>query len=166
MRRPRARTRFGFGGRQALARDRLRSCQFTSVEMVLLCSRAGLGDARKHSAAACSRRTWFSICRSNASIGTRLRRPRARPEWSAKNRALAGRELARLPARRRVLARGRAKGQARDGQPEEAQNSSHQQHFHMRVSFSRPARGTPGANPRKYADFARVAAPDYLTKCQ
>ena len=32
-----------------------------------------LGDSRKHSAAACSRRTWFSICSSSASIGTRVR---------------------------------------------------------------------------------------------
>ena len=103
MRRPRPSDAFGFGGWQALARDRRRSCQFTSVEMVLLCSRVGLGDARKHSAAACSRRTWFSICKQqcfdrNAVEGGHGQRRRGRRRighWRP--------PASRLPAPRRAL---------------------------------------------------------------
>ncbi|SPF43421.1 hypothetical protein SBA1_490002 [Candidatus Sulfotelmatobacter kueseliae] len=47
-----------------------RLSQFTSGEVVLLCNSACEGNARKDSAAACSRRTWFSICSNRTSIGT------------------------------------------------------------------------------------------------
>src|SRR5208282_1300820 len=44
--------------------------QFTNGEDVLLCNRACVGYATNDSAAACSMRTWFSICSNRTSIGT------------------------------------------------------------------------------------------------
>src|SRR5208337_481364 len=62
----------GLGGRetvQQFMRHELLS-QFTNGEAVLLCRRACVGNAMNTSAAACSIRTWFSICSSRTSMGT------------------------------------------------------------------------------------------------
>src|SRR5271165_270551 len=44
--------------------------QFTKGEVVLLCNWAFVGNVTNDSAAACSNRTWFSICSSRTSMGT------------------------------------------------------------------------------------------------
>ena len=124
---PSASTRSASAGAQAIQEIGVASCQFTSVEMVLLCSRAGLGDCEEAFGGRLFQPDMvFDLQQQrfdrNAVVGghgecrrvgkeSRRRQPRPSP--------------ASLP-RGRLFACRRAESQARHRQPEHAQNSSHQ----------------------------------------